>query len=112
MDSKDEIQARWEELIEKKALVPEGVDEDGDVVYVIDPEVLEVVDPALYQAYVDEIDEALAGLFAKGLIEAEFTDDGVGYHLSERGEEWRRLHEESQATLLHAQRGDTQLHRL
>lgn len=96
MSSTDKIEERWFEFIEAGVLVVEGVDTDGQIMYVVDPDTLQRVDPELYEEYMLEIDEALLGLFSKGLIDMEFTEEGVDYTLSEKGREWRDLFDEAE----------------
>lgn len=95
MSIEDQIGARWQELIDRKVLVPDGVDEDGDIVYVIDAEMLKTVDPKLYQSYMDDMDEALLSLVGKGLLDMSVDDTGeFVFAPTERGVDWIRAFEE------------------
>lgn len=76
MNSEDQISARWQELVDKQALVPDGVDEDGDIIYIIDADKLKEVDPVLFQAYIDDLDETIISLANRGFLEMYIDDEG------------------------------------
>lgn len=68
----------FDHLILEGALYADGVDDDGEILYSWDSEKLKRVNPLLHarmqRIWAEEVDEALMGLAAKGLIDIEFDD--------------------------------------
>lgn len=77
----DEIDAYMNELLEKGAYRVDGVDpETGELLLVVVPEVMEEVDPNLFEIYrLDadlELERTLTGLEEKGLIVRSLNEYG------------------------------------
>lgn len=86
MTTEDEIDSKIAEYIADGVLEP-IVEEDGEIVYHLGPDAKEKA-PEFYQAFLEDIDEALIGLWQKGLIEIEYNNNlEVGFNVTELGKE-------------------------
>lgn len=96
-EERDLAQEDIDMMIAEGLMIPTNVyDENGDQLYRFDHERLSILYPALEeiirQAEADELDLALAGLYAKGLVDMEITEDGkTKYTLTDLGEQAREV---------------------
>lgn len=95
MSVDDEITRQWQELLDSGAAYLDGVDEEGNFVYALDTDRLREVNPELYHAHMDEVDDAILGLVDKGLVELDFDNPDVGVVLTEKGRQWAEAIAES-----------------
>lgn len=70
----DPVDQNIEYLVEMGALVLYGMDGD-EPIYTMVPEVMKVVNPALYDAFIEEMDEALLSLYEQGLVAVEYDEN-------------------------------------
>lgn len=68
-------------LVEEGAAYIDGIDEDGEPIYMFDMEVLEEVSPELHQVMMDDMDKVLLDLYQKNLIEISYDED-LNAHMS------------------------------
>jgi hypothetical protein len=73
--SDEEHQAIMQYLIEEGAAEISGMDEDGELIYKYDMEVLEEVLPELYHAMMDDIEGIMLDLFDKGLVTVSYDEE-------------------------------------
>ena len=73
--SDDEHRELMEYLLSEGAAIIDGIDDDGEPVYMFDMEVLEEVMPELHQVLVDDMDQVLIDLYQKNLIEVSYDED-------------------------------------
>jgi hypothetical protein len=86
--SNEEHQEIMDYLVEEGAAFLDGLDEDGEPVYMFDMDVLEEVMPELHQAMLDDMDQVLIDLYQKGLIEVSYDEDlNAQMSISEQGKE-------------------------
>ncbi len=86
MNLEEETGRRWTRLIETEAIVlTGGTLEEPE--YHFNLEILEQVDPELYQMYLDDLDELLLSLASKGFLDIEMSGDEVTVSLTEKGNE-------------------------
>jgi hypothetical protein len=84
--SNEEHQAIMEYLIAEGAANFDGIDEDGEPIYVFDMDVLEDVMPELHAVMQEDIDKELINLYQKGLIEVSYDEDlNAIMNISEQG---------------------------
>ena len=94
MDHDDFTDEKVQHLIETGCLTPVGFDEDGDRLFVWNPERLAEVEPELFSALKEEAqketDDALKGLLDKGLVDLEYDDSEHDFNIifTEDGEKW------------------------
>jgi len=62
-------------LIAEGAAILDGMDEDGEPVYVFDMEILEEVMPELHAVMQNDIDQVLVDLYQKGLIDVTYDEN-------------------------------------
>jgi len=86
MDIQAEVDRRWEELLAVGAFVPGETDENGEIEYMMVPEVLKHHDPELWQSLMDELDAELLSLHSQGLIDIDFTQPDPVISLTDVGE--------------------------
>ncbi len=60
MDVNDEINRKWDELVMEGIVIPIGKDMYGEVEWHFDLEKLELQEPELWHAHLDEIDTGLS----------------------------------------------------
>ena len=86
-DPSDEEHARiMEYLVSEGAAFLDGLDEDGEPVYMFDMDMLEQVMPDLHQAMMDDADKVLIDLYEKGLIEVSYDEElNAIMNISEEG---------------------------
>lgn len=83
------VKARWEEMLLKGVFRVRGMDEEsGEFEYELDLERLKEVDLDLYNLHQQEVDSSVMELFQRGIIDLEFTEDGVVGRLTEKGQMW------------------------
>jgi hypothetical protein len=73
--SDDEHRELMEYLLSEGAAIIDGIDDDGEPVYMFDMEVLEEVMPELHQVLVDDMDQVLIDLYQKNLIEVSYDEN-------------------------------------
>jgi Tfp pilus assembly ATPase PilU len=73
--SDEEHREIMEYLISEGAAILEGIDEDGEPIYVFDMEVLEEVMPELHQVMQQDMDQVLVDLYQKGLIDVSYDEN-------------------------------------
>lgn len=75
-DSSDESHLEiMEYLVAEGAAFLDGMDEDGEVIYGFNMEVLEEVMPELYQVLMNDMDDVLIDLYKKDLIEVSYDEN-------------------------------------
>jgi hypothetical protein len=86
-DPSDEEHTRiMEYLVSEGAAFLDGLDEDGEPVYMFDMDMLEQVMPDLHQAMIDDTDKVLVDLYEKGLIEVSYDEElNAIMNISEEG---------------------------
>jgi hypothetical protein len=86
-DPSNEEHARiMDYLVNEGAAILDGVDEDGEPIYMFDMEVLEEVMPDLHQVMVDDMDKVLIDLYQEGLIDVSYDEDlNAQMSISEEG---------------------------
>jgi len=62
-------------LIAEGAAILEGIDEDGEPIYMFDMDVLEEVMPELHAVMQQDMDQVLVDLFQKGLIDVSYDEN-------------------------------------
>lgn len=75
----DEVNARWDALVEAGAVVPRGVK------YTFDLDKLKVVDVELYKAYTAEMHGELLNMQMQGLVDIDFEGEDWTIALTEKG---------------------------
>jgi hypothetical protein len=70
----DGFDQMMEHYVEIGAVTVNGIDMSGNFIYVITDKAKELA-PDLWEVHHEMIDEALIGLFEKGLIEVEYDED-------------------------------------
>ena len=84
--SDDEHREIMEYLLSEGAAFLDGFDDDGEVMYGFDMEVLEEIMPELHQALQNDIDQELLDLFEKGLLEVSYDEElNATFEISEEG---------------------------
>jgi len=73
--SDDENDAFIEHLIEAGVLVEDGFDEDGEVTYTYNFELMKVLMPAMYDEIMIGINDNLVALYEMGFIKIEYNED-------------------------------------
>lgn len=73
--SDEEHMEIMEYLISEGAAILEGIDEDGEPIYMFDMDVLEEVMPELHAVMQEDMDQVLVDLFQKGLIDISYDED-------------------------------------
>lgn len=78
-------------LIEVGILEEEGLDEDGEITYVYNFEIMKVLMPEMYEEIMDGLNQNLIALFEQDLISVEY-DENLVAHISatEEGMEYFR----------------------
>lgn len=64
-----------EYLLAEGAAMLDGVDEDGEPVYMFDMDILEEVMPELHAVMQEDMDQVLVDLYQKGLIDVSYDED-------------------------------------
>ena len=84
--SNEEHQAIMEYLIAEGAAQFDGIDEDGEPIYLFDMDILEDVMPELHAVMQEDLDKELINLYQKGLIEVSYDEDlNAIMNISEQG---------------------------
>lgn len=73
--SDEEHMQIMEYLVAEGAAFLEGLDEDGEAIYMFDMDVLEEVMPELHAVMQEDMDQVLVDLFQKGLIDISYDED-------------------------------------
>lgn len=73
--SDEEHMQIMEYLVAEGAAFFEGLDEDGEAIYMFDMDVLEEVMPELHAVMQEDMDQVLVDLFQKGLIDISYDED-------------------------------------
>ena len=73
--SNEEHMEIMEYLIAEGAAILDGMDEDGEPIYMFDMDLLEDIMPGLHQALTNDIDNLLIDLYKKELIEVSYDED-------------------------------------
>lgn len=73
--SNEEHQAIMEYLVAEGAAIFDGIDEDGEPIYMFDMEVLEEVMPELHAAMQQDMDNVLVDLYQKNLIDVSYDEN-------------------------------------
>jgi hypothetical protein len=73
--SNEEHKEIMEYLISEGAAILDGLDEDGEPVYMFDMEILEEVMPELHAVMQEDMDQVLVDLYQKGLIEVSYDEN-------------------------------------
>lgn len=83
MSEEDEMIA---ELVDVGALSLEGMDGE-EAIYVMNPEIMKNYFPALYDVMMEEVNDALLGLYERGLVSIEYDENlSPLFTLTEEGE--------------------------
>ena len=86
--SDEQHQEIMEYLLSEGAAFLDGVDEDGEIIYGFNMDILEEVSPDLYQALQNDIDEELLNLYQKGLVNVSYDEElNAIFEVSEEGKE-------------------------
>jgi len=64
-----------EYLISEGAAILEGIDEEGEPIYMFDMDTLEEVMPELHAVMQEDMDQVLVDLYQKGLIDVSYDED-------------------------------------
>jgi hypothetical protein len=84
--SNEEHQAIMEYLVAEGAAQFDGIDEDGEPIYLFDMDILEDVMPELHAVMQEDLDKELINLYQKGLIEVSYDEDlNAIMNISEQG---------------------------
>ena len=84
--SNEEHQAIMEYLVAEGAAQFDGIDKDGEPIYVFDMDILEDVMPELHAVMQEDLDKELINLYQKGLIEVSYDEDlNAIMNISEQG---------------------------
>ena len=73
--SDEEHMQIMEYLVAEGAAFLEGLDEDGEAIYMFDMDVLEEVMPELHAVMQEDMDQVLVDLYQKGLIDVSYDED-------------------------------------
>ena len=73
--SNEEHEELMQYLISEGAAILEGIDEEGEPVYMFDMEILEEVMPELHAVLEQDMDQVLVDLYQKGLIDVSYDED-------------------------------------
>jgi hypothetical protein len=73
--SDEEHKEIMEYLLSEGAAILDGIDEDGEPVYMFDMEILEEVMPELHAVMQEDMDQVLVDLYQKGLIEVSYDEN-------------------------------------
>lgn len=71
----DVIDLEIARLVEAGALYPQGVGEDGELLYNYNLDILKEESPALYESHMEMVGEALMSLYEKGLVDIDYDED-------------------------------------
>ena len=86
-DKSDDEIIGW--LEEEKAVVWDGMDENGEAIFKFDLERLKVVMPELYAEIMSDIDADLMVLYEEGFVEIEYDEDlNAKFKATEKGIKW------------------------
>lgn len=73
-------------LVSEGAAIIDGMDDDGEIIYKFDMEMLEEIMPDLYQVLVDDMDQVLIDLYQRDLIEVSYDEElNAQMSISEEG---------------------------
>jgi hypothetical protein len=86
MSVNEEIDRKWDELVMEGIVVPIGKDRHGEVEWTFDMEKLELLEPELWHAHLDELDSDLLSMQSKGLIEIDLSHGDVQFNVTEKGQ--------------------------
>jgi hypothetical protein len=67
-------------------IIPVGKDMRGEVEWHFDLEKLELLEPELWHAHLDEVDSDLLSLETKGLVEIDMSGPEVQFQVTEKGQ--------------------------
>jgi hypothetical protein len=73
--SDDENDAFVEHLIEAGVLVEDGIDEDGEITYTYNFELMKILLPEMYDEIMIGINDNLIALYEMGYIKIEYNED-------------------------------------
>ena len=73
--SDEEHREIMEYLISEGAAIFDGIDEDGEPIYMFDMEILEEVMPELHAVMQQDMDDVLVDLYQKGLIDVSYDEN-------------------------------------
>lgn len=83
MDNEEEM---LEYLKSVDAIYEYGLDEQGELIYRFNMDVLQVVLPPLYEAIMEDLDKDLMKLYELGLVEIEYNENlEACFRISEKG---------------------------
>jgi hypothetical protein len=78
-----------DELIVKGVLVLQSVDEYGEPIFGVDIEKAKIHAPEYLEAYYKDIEDTLIGMFEKGIVDFDVSEEGeIEWSLTEKGEEF------------------------
>ena len=73
--SEDETDDFVERMIEAGILVEDGFDEDGELTYTYNFELMKVLLPEMYDEIMTGINDNLMGLYEMGFVKVEYNED-------------------------------------
>lgn len=80
-----------EYLIDSNAMYATGINDNGEVVYRFNLDILEVVMPELHKVVLEEIDQDLMELYKMGLVDIDYDENlNARFKVSEKGQEYLR----------------------
>jgi hypothetical protein len=90
--SNEEHRSIMDYLISEGAAEIDGVDEDGEIIYKFDMDLLEEIMPDFHQVLLDDMDNILIDLYQKGLIDVSYDEElNAQMTVSEEGKEALRM---------------------
>ena len=94
--SNEEHKEIMEYLLSEGAAILEGIDEDGEPVYMFDMEILEEVMPELHAVMQEDMDQVLVDLYQKGLIDVSY-DENLNAIILGQGNDYQSIGDWTQA---------------
>lgn len=68
------------------AVYPYGMDEEGEVIYRFNMDILQVAMPELYDAIMEDLDRDLMKLYEMGVVEIEYDENlNAKFRISQKG---------------------------
>lgn len=87
--NEEEMNETMEYLETTGAAIAHSMNEQGDVIYRFDMEVLNKVMPSLYNAIIEDLDRDLLELYKKGLVDIQYDENlEANFRISEAGQRY------------------------
>ncbi len=86
MSDEDEISAEVDRLIMEGAMIPDHIDNDGEMIYTFNMDKLKELNYPLWLEQVTELDDSIMNLMSQGYLDCALDGEGeMIFSLSDRG---------------------------